>query len=48
MSIFMGGMILHVMLKLSRSNGHQHEQNDEDYAQPPASHIECRSCRETN
>ncbi|MFR4187612.1 MAG: hypothetical protein ACLT24_26470, partial [Klebsiella sp.] len=43
-----GGMILHVMLKLLRSNGDQHEQNDEDNAHPPAPCKECHSCRETN
>ncbi|MGG9163247.1 hypothetical protein ACQ9E5_08505, partial [Klebsiella quasipneumoniae] len=29
-----GGMILRETLTLPRSNGHQHEQNNEDYAQP--------------
>lgn len=28
-------MVLHVAFKLPRSDGHQHEQNDEDYTQPP-------------
>jgi len=27
-------LILHVTFKLPRSDGHQHEQNDEDNAQP--------------
>ncbi len=42
----MGGMILHVMRKLPRSDGHQHEQNDEGNAQHPALRKECHSCRE--
>nr|DAY62075.1 MAG TPA: hypothetical protein [Caudoviricetes sp.] len=38
-------MVLHVAFKLPRSDGHQHEQNDEDYAQPPAPRKEYHSCR---
>ncbi|HGF0148921.1 TPA: hypothetical protein ACGBUC_002982, partial [Klebsiella variicola] len=30
----LGRMILHVAFKLPRSDGRQHEQNDEDYTQP--------------
>ncbi len=43
-----GGLILHVMLKLPRSNGDQHEQNYEGNTQPLRPRIECLSSRKTN
>ncbi|MDV0603630.1 hypothetical protein RZO85_28720 [Raoultella ornithinolytica] len=41
-------MILHVTLKLTGSDSHQNEQNDEGNAQPPAPRKKYHSCKETN